>query len=404
MSDISIFSQSSVFTALATIFQREAAQARGLQQVVDPTELNGLLGQQISVFGSSADFAGSIFQPIQLSIGNIVLLAEAAFGIDTGNFFENRFNRLDFALNDPTPPLQNSVESALRNATFPQSLSTIVLVQAQESANVVGPTLTFSDFSQRPSENTAFGSTFSSVTNDGSLNTQFAQRIGIPSNSTVALTDLIQFDATGNATDIAISLTGENGAAAIGEIQDGTGTSIGSSAIVDIAQLSDLTFVGPTTSIGLDNISFVELSDPGDDGTFDARGDFQTTTVSFAGAAQSRQDQDEEIIDFFFGAQSGTSQVFLALDFSGVNSNGFTDALSAIEGGDLRVRIFENRSDGTRNEAVTDLFQSSGDRVIGVFPFSPTRNGISGSNIQVEVRALNNSFDISTIDLRAVFA
>jgi len=404
MSDISIFSQSSVFTALSSLFQREAAQARGLQQVVDPAEFGGLLGQEISVIGASADFSGSIFQPIQISLGNILLLAEAAFGIDTGDFFSDRFNRLSFALNDPEPPLQNSVESALRNAAFPQAVSTIVLVQAQEEATVVGPTLTFSDFTQRPSENAAFGTTFSSVTNNGSLNTQFAQRVGIPSNSSVALTDLIQFDATSGATDIAISLTGENGANPIGEIQDGTGTSIGTSATVDISQLADLTFVAPTSGIGLDNISFIELSDPGDDGTFDDRGDFQTTTVSFAGAARSRQDLDEDVIDFFFGAEAGTSQVFLALDFSGVNSNGFTDALSAIEGGDLRVRIFENRSDGTRNEAVTDLFQSSGDRVIGVFPFSPTRNGISGSNIQVEVRALDSSFDISTIDLRAVFA
>lgn len=404
MSDINVFSQSSVFTALSTLFQREAAQARGLQQVVDPIEFNGLLGQQISVIGASADFAGSIFQPIQLSIGNIVLLAEAAFGIDTGNFFENRFNRLSSALNDPTPLLQNSVESVLQNAAFPEAVSTIVLVQAQETASVTGPTLTFSDFTQRPSENAAFGTTFSSITDDGSLNTQFAQRIGIPSNSSVALTDLIQFDATSSATDIAISLTGENGAGALGEIQDGTGTSIGANATIDISQLADLTFVAPTSGIGLDNISFIELNDPGDDGTFDSRGDFQTTTVSFAGAAQSRQDLDEEITDFFFGAESGTSQVFLALDFSGVNSNGFTDAQSAIEGGDLRVRIFENRSDGTRNEAVTDLFQSNGDRIIGVFPFSPTRNGIFGSNIQVEVRSLNSNFDISTIDLRAVFA
>lgn len=404
MSDISIFSQSSVFTALAVQFQREAVQARGLQQVVDPTEFNGLFGQQVSIIGQSADFAGAIFQPIQLSLGNIVLLAEAAFGIDTGDFFQNRFSRLDPALNDPEPPLQNLVESAFRNAAFPEAVSTIVLVQAQEETPVTGPTLAFSDFTQRPSENRAFGVTFSGVSNDGSLNTQFARRVGIPSNSSVALSDLIQFDATSSATDIAISLTGENGGGPLGEIQDGTGTSIGTSATIDISQLSDLTFVAPTSGIGLDNISFIELSDPGDDGTFDARGDFQTTVVSFAGAARSRQDLGEDVTDFFFGAESGTSQVFLALDFSGVNSNGFTNAFSAIEGGDLRVRIFENRSDGTRNEAVTDLFQSSGDRIIGVFPFSPTRNGVSGSNIQVEVRSLDSTFDISSIDLRAVFA
>ncbi len=404
MSDISIFSQSSVFSALAVQFQREAVQARGLQQVVDPAEFNGLFGQQISIVGQSADFSGSIFQPIQLSISNIVLLAEAAFGIDAGDFFQRRFSRLDAALNDPAPPLQNAVESAFRNAAFPEAVSTIVLVQAQEDTQVAGPTLKFSDFRQRPSETKAFGTTFSGVANDGSLNTQFAQRIGIPSNSSVALTDLIQFDATSSATDIAISLTGENGGGALGEIRDGTGTSIGTSAVVDISELADLTFVAPTSGVGLDNISFIELSDPGDDGTFDSRGSFQTAVVSFAGAAQSRQDLDEDITDFFFGAESGTSQVFLALDFSGVNSNGFSDALSAIQGGDLRVRIFENRSDGTRNEAVTDLFQSSGDRIIGVFPFAPTRNGVSGSNIQVEVRSLNSNFDISSIDLRAVFA
>lgn len=404
MSDINIFSQSSVFTALSTLFQREAAQARGLQQLVDPTELNGVLGQQISVVGTSGDFAGSIFQPIQISIGNIVLLAEAAFGIDTGNFFADRFNRLDLALNDPAPPLQNAAESAIRNAAFPESVSSIVLVQAQETGTVTGPTLTFSDFTQAPSENAAFGSTFAGITNNGALNTQFAQRIGIASNTSVALTDLIQFDATSGATDIAINLTGENGAAPVGEIQDGTGTSIGTSATIDIAQLSDLSFVAPTSSIGLDNISFIELSDPGNDGTFDERGDFQTTTVSFAGQAQARQEGDEEIIDFFFGAEGGTSQVYIALDFSGINSNGFTDALSAIEGGDLRVQIFENRSDGSRNAAVTDLFQSSGDRIIGVFPFSPTVNGVTGNNIQVEVRSLDSNFDISTVNLRAVFA
>lgn len=66
--------------------------------------------------------------------------------------------------------------------------------------------------------------------------------------------------------------------------------------------------------------------------------------------------------------------------------------------------MFENLPGGGRNDGVVDLFASTGNRIVVRFPFAPTRNGLAGQNIQVEVRALDLGFDISGVGVRAVFA
>ena len=54
--------------------------------------------------------------------------------------------------------------------------------------------------------------------------------------------------------------------------------------------------------------------------------------------------------------------------------------------------------------AVTSLLESNGNSIILNFPFATTRNGLTGTNIQVELRSLDLGFDISTATVRATFA
>lgn len=316
--ETTIFTQDRLFTALqGAAFAEASALVRALTQAADPVALHGLQDQPVTVRGLSADAPQAVFQPIRLSVDNVVFLAQQAFGVNPRGFFVRPlFDPLLNAVRQRPPPLQNLVADALRQALFAlqETLDLILAGAPPRRQPPAGPTLRFSDFTQRPSEFRAFGAAFAGVAPDAALNLQFAQRVGVASGGSVALGDLIQFPGAGSASDIAISLTGERGGGPLGEIRDGSGAPIADLSTVAFADLADLTYFAPATGVGLDNISFIALNDANDDGTFDGRGAFQTTVVSFAGAPQARREGDERIRDFFFGAESGTAQTRIALD------------------------------------------------------------------------------------------
>ncbi len=401
----SVFTQDGLFSSLtAAQFEAAAAQTLALRLFSDPAEFTGLLDQPITVAGASADLPALFSQPNLLSLGNLVLLAQGVSGINLSAFFEtSNFDQLADALISRPPPLANPAADAITNA-FPEPVDEeeVVSSDALSIGTITGPLIQFSDFLQRPSENTAFGSTFSGLTQESGLNSVFFTRVGAPSGGSVAIQDLLLNTQSSTATDFAVSLTGENGANAIGSLLL-SGAPIANNTVITRADLANLTYSGPTTGIGLDNLNLIELRDDENDDVFEARGSFQTITFSSAGEDQSRRDGDERIRDFFFGAEASSAQTQLTLRFSGLNSQGFTDVLSAINAGELRVRAVENRADGSFNQGITNLFQSSANEIIIRFPFQPTQNGVSNANIQVELRSLNLDLDISTVNLFAIF-
>lgn len=402
---VGIFQPGNPFTALGLAqFQSESAAARGVSIVANPAAFSGLQNAQLTVIGASADLPSVIFQPIQLSISNIVQLAEAQSGLDLSSIFARLSQNASFAaVIDRQPSLSNPAADTIV-AAF-RTEDRITLIQVQENAaepEPATPGFLFTDVLTRPSENFAFGTTFSSVATDSSLNTIFNSRVGISSAASVALSDLILRETDGAPSDFAVRLLGENRGEAAGRLTQ-NGIDIGDDVVVAAADLADVFFEAPTGA-GLDTISFIELRDDGSDGSFDARGTFQTLSVSFAGEAQSRREGDERIRDFVFAAEPGTAQTRIVLDTTGINSQGFTNALDAINGGDLRVQVREIRPDGTINRAVTSLLESDGERVIANFPFSPTVNGVSGSSIRVELRSLDLDFDIADAEVRTTFA
>lgn len=402
---VGIFQPGSPFSTLAaTQFQTESAEARGISVVSNPAAFRGLQNATLSVLGTSADLPSVIFQPIQLSIANIVQLAEAQTGLSLTSAFGTTSRNSSFeALVIRQPTLSNPAAETI-TAAF-RTDNSITLVQIQEEATTTSeaaPIAQFQDVLTRPSENLAFGTTFSSVTQDTSLNTQFDSRVGVSSGASVALSDLILRSTDGAPTDFAVRLLGENGGDPVGRLTQG-GSDIGTNVTVSTADLANVFFEAPTGT-GLDTLSFIELRDDGADGSFDARGEFQTVAVSFAGEVQDRREGDERIRDFTFGAETGTAQTRVVLDISGINSLGFTNALDAINAGVLRVQASETLADGSENQAVTSLLESNGETIVVNFPFAPTQNGFSGNEIEVELRSLDLNFDISSATVRATFA
>ena len=398
-----IFQPGSPFASLAASqFESAVPEALGLSLISDPAGFGSLQGQPNSVLGVSADSSSVVFQPIQLSLSNVILLAQAQTGLDLSGFFGALGqNPSSTAVLNRQPPLANPAARAIENS-FPTAETVEVQIAGpQQLAQIAGPAFQFLDILQSVSENQAFGTTFSGIASDATLNTVFDTRVGVASGDGFALSDIVLRASDGAPTNFAVRLRGEDGGAPAGQLTQG-GSTLGENIVISAADLANVRFESPGNGFGLDTISIIELSDSG--GGFDRRGIFQTTTVTFAGQAQSRRDGDERIVDFFFAAQPGTAQTRLLLDVSGLNSGGFTDALSAVNAGVLRIQGFENLADGSRNSAVTSLLESNGNLIVLNFPFSATRNGRTGSNLQVEFRSLDLNFDISTISVRSTFA
>lgn len=399
-----VFTQESLASSvLATQFDSLASLAAALRAVSDPQPFPGLQGPGATVVGVSPEAPGLLSQPTFIGAGNIVALAQQQTGLDLNAFFEPPpFDPLQEGLFIRPPPFNNFAREAIE-ASLIQAMARAQAETVEDAglAEIPGPAFTFPSILQRPSENAAFGAAFSSVPLDPSQNSVFFNRIGVPSGGAITLADIQQRASTGAATNFAVSLTGAFGDAPGGALSLG-GTALAENSIIAASDLANVTYTPPRVGIGLDNISLIELRDDGADGSFDARGVFQTVALTFAGAAQFRRDGDERIRDFFFGAEDRTVQTQVVVAVSGVNSLGFTNALDAINAGNLRIRGLENRSDGSINRAVTNLYESSANSIVLRFPFLPTQNGASGSNIQVEVRSLDLNFDISTISLFAI--
>lgn len=423
-----VFSQGMLLSVLAdTRFEESglSALARALRAVVDPLSLQSLQQSALSVEGISetarpgisADTPALFSQPISLQLDNVLLLsartagAEDGFGAASMDATNALFQLLQFGVRDRPPPLSNPIQSSLENAPFGPSvivdLSALIEQLQADDAEETAVSLKLPDFNLKPTEYNLFGSTYSSVADDSTLDGAYYRRIGLSGGASISLDELVRVSASGSPTHLAISLESELGSGALGQIVDDTGTPIADETVIDIADLADYTYEAPTAP-GQDYLGIIELEDTGSDGIYEGRGDFQVAALGIGEEEQRRVDgtdtSKEDVIDYTFYAESGTAVTQVQLEFSGLDSLGFTNAVDAIEGGALRVKGLETQSDGTTNEAVTDLYQSSGDTVFLTFPYAAAESGLAENGLEVEVRALDTDLDIDDVTVHAIFS
>ncbi|MDX1738371.1 MAG: hypothetical protein R3261_09035, partial [Alphaproteobacteria bacterium] len=199
----SVFSDRSIFTTLASSSFAESgvsALSRGFRTVLNPTGLQGVLGQTKSIVGYSADTPSLFFRPVDLGLSNTVLLLSQVTGYGEGGFgtpsklAQQAYDNLNKnGLIDSLPTIRNNAGSVLSSTSFEILLSE----QAKQfvSSAIDGPDAEpnslIVDFTNRPSETASFGTTYASVTESSTLNAQFYSRVGLAQETSVNLADLL---------------------------------------------------------------------------------------------------------------------------------------------------------------------------------------------------------------------
>ena len=423
-SSLTLFSQGNVFSTLAAgSFEQSglAAKARGLRAALDPLAQVGLQNTPLPRPGFSADTPALFYHPNNLSLQNFLLLAELntgftdGFGEPSTDATNALFTLQEFASLDRLPFLLNDAERVLRNAPFGPAVIITLSEEAEEEVEEAIPDPRVSDFTKRPNEVAAFGSTYDAVASDASLDERYVSTVALRAGRTIQLSDLVQRSTTGAPTHYAVSILNENGGGSNGKLLDGGSAEVADSVVLTAAEFATYSYqagesVSGATSPGTDYISIIELSDPGGDGTFDGRGAFQTVGVTTSREENRTTDRgdvvsgySEELIDYKFFAETGRAVEEIRFEFSGINSLGITDVVDAINQSKLRIKVSETLNDGSVNEAVVDLYVSSTNTLVANFQRGAANEGFDINGIDVEVRSLDSAFDISNIEVTAKF-
>lgn len=413
---VTVFDPGNVFVTLSTVpFERTGPLARGLQSAaVEPQGFNVINQvQDLTLTGFSADVPGIQSRPVSLAVDNLLLLASLTANFETrlretrDEFLQLR-ETLDGAIRNENPNLRNPADSILESSLLAQVMAAAEqagLLETAEPDAIVIPR--FLDFTTRPTESAVFGGTYSAIARDGSLSSAVNSRVALAAGDEIALSDLLLGSQSAQATDYVLSIRSEIGTAAEAEILDGLGNPVANGTVIAAADLSSYSLRAASGGIGaLDYLSIVELRDDDSDGTFEGRGAYQTVAVTSNAAAEDRSEGangEEAIRDFRFFTESGTAFTQIRLQIDGLNSLGYTDALSAIEDGLLRVKVGETLLDGSVNRGQIDRLNSSGNTLVVVFPFQAAEEGLAQNGLDVEIRSLNTSFDIRTVGVRAEF-
>ncbi len=449
-----VLNPSSVFnTLIAARFEETGAIVRGLRSAVVETAAFDSISQgpsTVRLAGFTADTPAIVAKPLQIGIENFLQLSGAIAGFDdtfgeVGLATQALSNQLQGGLIDSPPSINNGAGALLQLNSFLSALESLNssltnavddFIEAQEAAaaeedDEPDETERFLDFTQRPTEGAIFGSTFTGLATDDNLDTLFASRVAAAAGEQVNLASLIQRSAPDNTgvTDRRFIIDLRSAPDADGTIGSGTSLSFFESGVElagtqierTLAELSNITVQaagGGSNSDGfetvsLDYINIIEYDDvSGDDalGAGDERGSFQTIAFTSNLARQEQSgnefsgDTVEDVREFVLGTEAGTAFSQLTVNISDLLSGGVgTDALSAIQNGELRVLVTETLLDGTVNTAVTDLFVSSSNQIVAKFAFGAAELGLQAQGISVELRALNSNLDISGATVFATF-
>lgn len=432
MAEVSVLNPGNIFNSLAANGTGETAPlARALRAALIDPRTDGPFTEAPTVRnpGLIGDLPAIIARPLELGAENVILLAAQTLESRLDVLLEEvgaLQTDIDDALRagetvsaNPAGALLTSLDfAALRGAQTTAAVDSVEGDAAEASAAEISagaarnPAARLGDFAARPGERAVFGSSFTGLATDSSLRTQFDGRVALTEGQRVSLADLIipgaETAAGGNNRQFAVALTGalqDDGetAEAAGALVDDAGDPIANGTLVDEADLANIYFEADTNNRALDYLSIVEQRESGGADP-NERGRFQTVALSSSPGPYDRIELEEERIrDFTFFTESGTAFSSIDLVFSGVDDEGVTAILDAIEQGYVRVQVTEQLSDGSENQAVVDRRESGADRLQADFAFAAAGAGVETTGLRVEVRALDPAFDISGISVRAVF-
>ncbi len=413
-----VFDNRTVFQTLAASGYKESGVSeisRSLRTVLNPEGLPQLLMDPFFRSGFSADTPSLFYHPNRLSLENILLLAELNSGFGAGGFGEPDKVATQVLDNiqenitiDSLPFIRNLAKDTITTAYA--ALGATTLLAAQETPEVISEDellIRGTDFARAPLEGGVFGTTYSAVATDTTLNSQFYQRFGFEQGGSIALADLVQSSASGSPTHYAIRLSGTDDSNPHGQILDGGGVAVSSDTVLTAAELATYSYSAPT-NVGWDFLSIIELEDTDSNGSYEGRGEFTSigliTGKETIDAFYGDDSTPEQTASYTFYNQGGIVQDEFTLVFDGVNSAGFTDAFAAIDGGAFQVRVSETLADGTVNKAVVDLHVSSANEIKIKFAYSPAEYGMQTTGIKVDLHTLNTNFDLSNVTIYSRFA
>jgi len=416
-----IFDSNTIFQTLAAQGLSEfgvSANSRGLRSVINPVGLSQLMADPVERSGFSADTPAVFFHPNRISIDNILLLSELNFGYEAGGFGEpdadataTLNNLRENAAIDSLPFIRNLAEGALTAAYSNLSTAAAITIQVIDEVEQDDVTIRGTDFTLAPSENQAFGDTYDSVASNSTLNSQFYTRLGLEQAGSITLDELTSYAATGSPTHYAISLSRSEGDNAAGQLLDASDTETTDTLVLTAAEMADYSYSAPE-NVGWDFINIIELEDSNNDGTYEGRGNYNSialiageeTEDAYYSSEYEVANAPEQTAKYTFYSEAGTSTEEFTLVFSGVSSNGYTDAFDAIDNGQFQVRVNETFEDGSVNSAIVDMYDSELDEMKIDFAYAQAETGMQSTGISVELHVLDTDFDLSDVEVYARFA
>jgi len=417
---VSIFDPSSVFVTLSTTpFGETAPLARALQStIVEQAGFNVLNQVQDRTFaGFSADTPGIQARPIQLAVDNLLLLGSLTAQFEqrltqTQNNLIQLQETLQSAIRNENTNLLNRADDVLESSLLAQFIAAADqtgLLEDTADDPVAVPK--FLDFNFRKSESQVFGTELSAQPFNFNTTTNFVRGVSLAAGESITLDKLV-IGTAGNANFYRFLIESEAGTSAVASVSgpfDAQGfidVSAGSgNTLADFSLTAGSGGFGAQDFLYIIPINEVDEDTAAIDPTTD-RGSFQAISVTSTAASTERPFGDsgeEQIRDYTFYTTSGGAYSQFRLNIEGLAALGFTDALTAIENGDLVIRAGETLIDGSINSGQVDRRNSSGDTIILVFPFQSLEDGFDQNGVNVEVRSTNATLDLNSVTVTATF-
>lgn len=412
---VSVFDPGNVFVTLSTTpFKETAPLARALQSVaIEPAGFNQLNRvQDLTLTGYTSDIPGIQARPFELALDNFLILSSLTAQLEQ-RLTETRTSLLQVretladAIRNENPNLRNRADDILNSSLLAQLIAATDqtgVLEDKDDDPVAVPK--FLDYTYRPTESAVFGTTLSGATRTAALSSYFVSGVALSAGDEITL-DRLLIGNQGAGDGFLVSIRNELFDDATARLLRADDSEVANGEFITAAELSTVRLVAGSGGLGaLDYLSIVEVNEDGGGG-YDERGGYRTVAVTSnadIGVRSEGDNGEEPIREFYFHTESGVAYSQIRLQFDGVDTGTYADILAAIEAGAVRVKVGETLIDGQSiNPGQVDRRNSNGDELVIVFPFQAAEDGLAQNGLEVEVRSLDGSNDISGITVKATF-